>query len=52
MFEDMLERLRLADCEAHVAAFEPGTEQPPGAAVRDRDDAALDDQRRLVEGFD
>jgi hypothetical protein len=43
MGEDSLERLRMADGEADVAAFDPGAEQRSCCRVRNPDRIGLND---------
>ena len=50
--EDQLERLRMTDREADVAAFDASAEQLARRRIGETDDASFDDQRRLVERID
>ncbi len=50
--EDVLERLRMADGQADIAAFDPASEKSAGRAVGNRYDASLDDERRLLQRID
>jgi hypothetical protein len=52
MGKDAFERLGMADREPNVAAFDAGAEQTARRAIGDRNDAAVDDQRRFVERVD
>ena len=50
--KDPFERLRMADREADIAPFDAAAEQLARRRVGKADDAAFDDQRRLVERID
>jgi hypothetical protein len=47
--KDELERLRVADGEAYVTSLDPAAEKGPRRFIGEADDAAFDDQRRVVE---
>ena len=49
--KDDLERLRMADREPYVAAFDACAEQLSRRRIGQANDARLDDQRGLVEGI-
>jgi hypothetical protein len=49
MREDALERLRMADGQADVAAFDACSQECTRRGVRDRYDVAVDYKRRLVQ---
>jgi hypothetical protein len=50
--ENALKRLRMADREAHVAAFNARSEQLARRTIGYRDNVTVDDERRLVESID
>ena len=50
--EDMLQRLRMPDREAHVAAHDSAAEQLARRDVGEPDDIPLDQKRGLLEGID
>ncbi len=50
--KDVLERLRVADCQPHVLAFDAAAEKLARGLVGEADDAAVEHHRRLVERFE
>src|ERR1051326_4558510 len=52
MANDALERLRVADGETNVPAFDAAAEKRLCRRIRQANDAPFDDERRLVEGID